>query len=295
MRTAAATPYLVPPGTVIEPDQWSFATGGPLPERLEHWDPFTDIDITRIVTVDADQVRSACQLSDDAQLAIAVSWYSTSTRITGGPPATELGNLQGRLRVRLALNIPGSRIGARTDLRTRLILRHGGPATNPIAPAIPGTILWMDQTSVLVEGSAARFPVTAVDFGPLRYPTGAGWVLDWDQDLSRPVLGTMRLLVNTAHPSLVEALGPNSADPRSAAIASFITFDVARSMVRAALRDDDFVRAPHAYDEGTVGRAVKDLIELCWPAVAIATLAVWSLENPARLDAQLQDHLGTLI
>lgn len=294
MRTPAAAPYLQPPEDSVDAGLWNGALGAPLEAVLEHWDPFTVVELSRIVTVDTDAVRDACQLGPDAAFALSVSWWSSTTRLSGGPSPTELGDLPGLLRVDLAQSLPGDRIGGRVDLRTRLVLRHPGLQPSPISPTEAGTVLWRDETAVAVEGSAARFPVTALDFSQTVFSDGAAWALEWEaDDLARPLLGGLRLLLNSAHPQLTEALG-SPTDPRTAVLQSFITFDVARTLVHGALSNDDFTAAPHSYDEGTVGRAAADLIDSCWQAVPASSLAQRLRDNPARLDTSLQAYLGLL-
>lgn len=294
MRTPAAAPYLQPPEDCVDAGPWTGGLGAPLQAVLEHWDPFTVTDLSRVVTVDTDAVRDACRLGPDATLAVSVSWWSSTTRLSGGPPPTELGDLAGLLRVDLSQSLPGHRIGGRVDLRTRLVLRHPGRRPSPISPTAAGTVLWRDQDSVVVEGSAARFPVTALDFTQTVFSDGAAWALEWDADnLARPLLGGLRLLLNTAHPQLTEALG-SPGEPRTTALQSFITFDIARTLVHGALSNDDFTAAPHSYDEGTVGRAAADLIGSCWHHIPVSSLAQRLRDNPARIDTDLQAHLGLL-
>lgn len=294
MRTPAAVPYLQPPQSAVEPGPWTGPTGNPLEHTLEHWDPFTVVTLARVLTVDTDVVREACRLGADATFAVTVSWWSSTTRLSGGPAPTELSDLSGMVSVDLEQSLPGDRIGGRVDLRTRLVLRHPGREPSVISPSEPGTVLWRDQTAVTVEGAAARFPVTALDFTHTTFSPAAAWALEWEtDDLARPLLGGLRLLLNSGHPQLTQALG-SPTDPRTAVLQSFMTFDVARSLVHGALCNDSFTAAPHHYDEGTVGRAVADLLDSCWPAIPVNSLAQRLRDNPARLDTDLQAHLGML-
>lgn len=45
------------------------------------------------------------------------------------------------------------------------------------------------------------------------------------------MLGGMRLLVNSGHESIPDMLRSGSSDPRAAVLRSFVTFDVARSLI----------------------------------------------------------------
>jgi hypothetical protein len=148
--------------------------------------------------------------------------------------------------------------------------------------------------SVALEGGSARFPVTAIDFSAFaRFPQGAAWALEWNpENLEGPLLGDLRLLVNSGDETLLNALRSGTADPRSAAIRSFILFDVARSLVHGALENDKFVEEPESFDEGTVGRMLFELVSGCWPTTPIKILASRRREDVARLDAELQADLN---
>lgn len=295
MRTAATVPYLLPPDRAVEPGPWTDATGAELGDRIEHWDPFTVLELSRSTAVDLDLVRDRCQLGPDSTLALTTSWHATATRLSDGPAPVELSTLTGPVQADLALTVPGDRVGGRVDLRTRLILRHPGSHPTVISPRIPGTILWTDEHRVAVEGSAARFPVSAVDFtSSAAFPNGAGWALEWEtHDLHAPLLGALRLLINDSQPSLVAALRSGSTDPRAAATRSFITYDVARTMLDVALRSEDFLAAPFGYDDGTIGRTIADLLSACLPGTDPRTAAALCADNPARFNAAIQHHLGT--
>ncbi|WP_232078868.1 hypothetical protein [Mycobacterium florentinum] len=148
----------------------------------------------------------------------------------------------------------------------------------------------------MLEGGAARFPITAADFKALpNYPDNAAWVLDWDPDeLEAPVLGGMRLIVNSSHEVMPELLRSGSSDPRAGLLRSFVTFDVARSLIAGALRNDRFVDEPEAFDDGTVGRMLFELISMCWPGMQLPALQSRSLQDSARLFAELQARFGVV-
>lgn len=296
MRTAAAPPYLLPPDDAVTADTWRTIDGAEVGERLDHWDPFTDVEFTRAVTVDVDVVRDACGLGPDSSLALTASWKSDRTRLAEVGETVELGTLDGRVRAPLAVVVPGTISGGRLDLHVRLVLRSPGASAMPISPRRAGAVLWTQATRVALEGGAARFPVTAADFTKLpRLPDGASWVLEWDaEELELPVLGGLRLVVNASHEELVDAIRSGTGDVRARLVRSFVTFDVARALVSGALNNDRFVGDPEAYDEGTVGRMLFDLLTAAWPGIPIGALRARGIADPARLDAELQSHLGVM-
>lgn len=294
MKTPKAVPYLLPPETAVAASPWCFTDGTEIVDRLDHWDPFVELDLVRIIEVDLDQTRAACQLSEHAAFALVATWSSNRTRLTGDGTVVELGNLRGKVRTAVALTVPGSDAGGRLTLRTRLVLRYPGEEPSPIAPRRIGAILWEEECNLAVEGGAARFPITAADFKAIYFcPDDAAWFLEWDpSDLDAPVLGGLRLLVNSGHESIPDMLRSGSLDPRAAVLRSFVTFDVARSLIAGALRNDRFVEDPESFEEGTVGRMIFELIAICWPGKPIPSMRSRINEDAALVNAEIQARFG---
>jgi len=296
MKTPKAVPYLLPPETAVAAQPWCFTDGAEVGDRLDHWDPFVELDLARIVEVDLDATRRACQLSQNAAFALVATWSSNRTRMTGDGTIVELGSLSGTVRTALTMTVPGSEAGGRLTLRTRLVLRHPGQEPSPISPRRIGAILWEEESSVAVEGGAARFPITAADFKAVAYyPDKAAWFLEWDpSDLEAPVLGGMRLLVNSGHDSIPDMLRSGSSDPRAAVLRSFVTIDVARSLIAGALRNDRFVDDPESFEDGTIGRMIFELIALCWPGKPIPAMRSRIGGDAALVNAEIQARFGIL-
>jgi hypothetical protein len=293
LKTHPVPPYVLPPEGAVTEHPWSDADGRELPDRLQHWDPFTETEVFRAVDVDLDSVRTACRLGSDAAFTLSTTWYSNRTRLSGAGVNVELGQLRGLVRASLSLVVPGAAAGGRVDLRTSLILRHPGATATPISPKREGAILWSDSVSVALEGGSARFPITALNFADARrLPDEASWMLEWNPEaLEAPVLGDLRLLVNSHDETLLGALRSGAADANSTIIRSFVMFDVARALVQGALGNDRFVEDPESFDSGSIGRMLFELLLMCWPGVPMKTLASRRFEDPARLEADLQAQL----
>jgi hypothetical protein len=294
MRTPVSPTYLLPDDAVVEGGPWLDANGDEVGDRIDHWDPVTDLMLSRALVVDVDAVRDQCGLGPDASLAVVTSWRSPRrTRLGHSSQPVELGALSGLLNVPVTLSAKGPETGGRIDLTTRLVLRSPGAEASPISPKRNGTILWTETQRVTLEGSAARFPVTAVDFTDLvRVPDGAAWFVEWDpRDLDAPVLGGLRLLINSAHPRIVNSVRTASDDPAAVVVRSLMMGDVARHLVRAALDDDDFVSQPDGYTEESVGRLLADLIATIWPGVPIGSVRTRAANEPARVEAEIQAAL----
>jgi len=275
---------------------WTGPDRLPVPEALEHWDPYTDVEFHRIVELDLDLVRNACQLPPTSSFALLASWYSNRTRVGGTGTLLELGDTPGRVRAALSVTVPGTSAGGRLDLRTRFVLRFAGTDPSPLSPKREGASLWADDQSVHLEGAAARFPIAAVSFDSVPHlPSSASWSLEWNpEDLEGPVLGAIRLLLNAGDELLLKAVRTGSSDPRATVIRSFVMFDVTRSLVHGALRSDRFVADPDGFEDGSVGRMLSDLLTACWPGVPVKALAERLIHEPSRLDAELQGQLGAL-
>lgn len=296
MKTLPVAPYLLPPEECVAVHPWTLEDGQPVPERFDHWDPYTPTDLFRTVEVNLDAVRQACALGPDATFALTASWTSDRTRLAGISPAVELGTLSGAVQAPLHVSIPGAASGGRLSLLTRLVLRYPGEEPTAISPRRQGAILWTQQTRVLLEGAASRFPVAAIDFSSVAWlPDNASWAVEWELEmLDAPVLSALRLVINADDTALLQALRSGSTDPRAATIRSFVMFDVARTLVDGALRSDHFVSDPESFDEGTVGRMLFDLLATCWPGIPVSTLVTRSRQQPAQLIAELQAHLRVL-
>ena len=265
------------------PSVWTIGIRSPIPTSSDAWKSMPTPSGRR-------------QLRPDASFALAPSWYSSRTRLGAEGTVVELGILGGLVRAPLSLSVPGAAAGGRLDLHTRLVLRHAGADPGPISPRREGATLWSEQTRVALEGGSSRFPVTAVDFTPIqRLPDEGSWALEWDtEELEGPVLGGLRLLVNSSEETLLSALRSGSADAAANVIRRFITFDVARALVHGALANDRFVADPESFDEGSIGRMLFDLLAMTWPGMPVKALVARHREDPSRLDAELQAHVGVL-
>jgi hypothetical protein len=296
MKTPPATPYLLPPEDAFTAHPWTWPDGAEISDRVDHWDPYTDLEMTRVIDIDLDVMRSACSLGLDAAFGIVASWYSNRTRLAADGPVVELGALGGLVRAPLTMRVPGTESGGRLDIHTRVVLRHPGLNPSPISPKRRGATLWHQRSSVQLEGSASRFPVTPVDFSVIpRLPDQAAWVLEWDRDeLEAPVLGGLRLLINSRDERLVGALRSGSKDPNSALVRSFVRYDVSKSLIHGALDNDRFVEEAETFDEGSIGRMLFELLSLFWPGYPVKALRSRRAEDPSRLDAEIQTQVGVL-
>src|SRR4051812_45911642 len=83
MKTPASPPYLLPSDGAVAVEGWQLTDGTAVGDRLEHWDPASDLELVQIVRVDVDEIRSSCKLGDDSALAVVTSSVSSRTRLAG--------------------------------------------------------------------------------------------------------------------------------------------------------------------------------------------------------------------
>ncbi|TPG34659.1 hypothetical protein EAH80_11280 [Mycobacterium hodleri] len=89
-------------------------------------------------------------------------------------------------------------------------------------------------------------------------------------------------------------LRSGSSDPRAGLLKSFVTFDVARSLIFGALRNDRFVDDPEDFEDGSVGRMLFELITMCWPGSQLPSLRSRIVEDSSRFNAELQARFGVV-
>jgi hypothetical protein len=294
-RTDPVAPFLRADPESVAAGPWSLADGGELDDRVDHWDPFLVLHLERQVTVEVERLRTSTGGLDPDAVAVAALWRSSRTRLKGQGMSVPLGAGEGESTITLAMDVPGTEVGGNLELQTLLMLTEEAPHRGPIAAHRAGSVLWSDRWVLSLEGDAARFPMTVVDFAALNsINADAPWSLEWyPHDLDQPVLGEMRLLVNTRNPIAVEAVGDALA-PESAAVASAIRFDVARALVHGALRNEEFVKGPREFEPETIGRMLSDLLDRYWPGVEPAVLAARLVAAPHRLESELQAASGLM-
>jgi hypothetical protein len=295
-RGAPVAPFRVVAPGGVQAEPWLEAdSGSVLGERVEHWDPDLTLRLDRRVAVDVEAVLGSTGLDSPDGLAVATVWRSDRTRLRGPGMSVSLRGRSGDALVSVSVDVPGHLAGGSVEIRTALVLAEDGGQTVPIVARRPGSILWSDRSSVALEGSAARFPVTVMDFSAVPgLGNDAPWALEWSpRDLDQPVLGAMNLLVNAAVPAVVAAISGGQG-PESAAIADMIRFDVARGLIHGALSQEEFSGGSAEFESDSVGRMLRDLLERYWSGVSTETLARRLAETPHRFESELQAKTGLL-
>ena len=294
MPSVRTYPYLRPQHGSIQTEDWRLRVGGlddVLEEMLPYWDPTTPLRLARRITVNADAVRADCQLGQRAVLRAALVWSCPGTGLRGRGSIVDLGPGDEQV-VELALDLDGALLSDRVHLETQILLARAAHAGR-LGAHQPGSILWSDPFTVLLEGASTRFPSEWLDFCAAAWlPADAGWFLDWDpDDLHAPVLAGLQLKLNSNHEAVraaVSAIQPLAVEK---AIRNAIWFDVARTLIVAALDNPQFGSSTAAFEEGSIGAAIRRLIRMQFPGDTVEGLAQYRRSQPLRFEALLQDRL----
>lgn len=290
-------PFLRVSDETVDPGPWRLGDDqGELADRLEYWDPDTNLLLQRQLLVDLDRLKDETHLGGGCRLDVASLWRSDRTRLRAAGTPVPLDEHHGLVAVSVALEVPGGLVGGTLEVRTVVVRGDDDLDAPSYVARRAGAILWEDRVLVDLEGGSARFPVTVLDFSTLPgvHPDAA-WALDWSpHELGQPVLGALRLLVNARNDVVVRAVTTGNEDPVAPIVSSAIRYDVARTLVYGALMSDEFRAARSSFETDSVGRMLSDLLDRYWPGVDTATLSARLHDVPHRLNAELQAGVGLL-
>jgi hypothetical protein len=291
-----AFPFMRPPADVVRVGPWSRAAADgteELPQELVDWDYDTVLSVSRPVQADGLRARELSGLSADAQIALSVRWSSSSSALRGRAWRFEL-PARDEIELAIEFDLQGDELGGVLELTTVLVLLSPGSDDARAAATRPGSVLWSDQSTVLLQGDAVLFPLAIADFYELPYPTKAGWYLEVGDDLEAAALGSVLLLVNERREVVVKALAgagaPAEADRR---ILSAVRTDIQRTLVERALVDDDFLE-DHEYPVGSLGALLAAVVRTTFPSHSLEALRRERASEPALFTSRIQDATDLL-
>lgn len=293
MTRIQSLPYLTPSPERIMFGDWQIVNNGnlnPLSELLPDWDPAVSIEAATSVQMDLDGVLSDCNLGTDASLRLAAVWYSPGTVLKGCGDRVDLGKTGNPLDIELCVKVDGTNLSKAVELSVNLILVKPGTEAKRFAPRLPGSILARSKPHhIVLEGEGARFPVEVIDFAATHFATEAGWVLYWDpQDLHQTVLGDVRLYINSRHQRVKRAVSEGLDEDFN--IRDAIRYDVARTLAYGVLSNEEFIANPNAFEDGSIGAAVRGMLWLYFPQSSFAELRD-RIRQPQLFDPRLQEKL----
>lgn len=298
MTRVESLPYLRPAPDRVLLTNWKVETNNNLKlenNLLLNWDPGTPVNVSVEVELNLAGVLADCRLSPFDILRITLSWQSPGTSLRGRGQAVDLAPGTPIYHKSLSLQLNGDLLSDRIRLEVQLLLPYSGRTDFPLAPRLPGSILWRFEKIILLEGLAARFPTELVDFAEAGWlPAEATWFMDWDSgDLHQEAMGGFRLFLNSRNKNIVKAI--SGTEPVDRAIRECIQFDVARSMIFGALSSEEFVLNADKtdyYQKGSIGLAIWRLIRGLFPEFKqLQGLYQIFQDNPFRLECRLQERL----
>lgn len=290
MTRPVSVGFLTLPPSVFGEPRWRVTPTGmdtiTDPFSVPAWQYTTDLLVERMITCDPQQLKAQAGLGSADELRAIVTWASTSTGLQGASKAAPLqagGNS-------LSVTIPGVETGG--TLRLSLVVAAGLDADghrDDLAAYRSGAILYSDGCAVHLEGEASRFPTEALSFSA----TGLGdssiaWRLTVNTtDLDASALSAVRFTLNTdneVHQRLIERPDSDEAEVTR----RFMSYDVARQLVTAALAQDEFM--PVDYESGSIGHVLRSRLRGYFrdEGDAIEPLRARWLAEPSEIDAELQ-------
>lgn len=291
-----AFPFLRPPADVVLAGPWSrVAADGTeeLPRELPAWDYDTVLAIRRPIQIDGLRTRRLCGLADDAEIDVTVRWASSSSALRGRAWRAAVPARDG-CELEIEFDLDGDELGGVLDLDTVLTLRRPAAGSSPAAARRPGSVLWNDRFSILLQGDAVLFPLAIADFHDLPYPTRAAWYLEVGEDLEAAALGSILLLANERREVVVRALAaagsPTDADRR---VLSTLRTDVQRALIERALTHEDFAD-DGGYPTGSLGALLAAVLRTTFPGLGLEALRRERLSEPALFTSRIQDATDLL-
>jgi hypothetical protein len=264
---------------------------------VRDWDAATPLTIRCTVALDWPGVLADTGLPPGSDIRIGLSWESrgSSRREPGESARADSGGGV----ITLSATVPAGQASqsVRTHLTLWLADRPPG-RVSATAASSHGCVLWHDSREYLLEGAAARFPISVEDFAASGWrPAGAAWHLSWDPAMPRnPLMGSVRLTINSNNALMVRAVEgrSESEDPAAAAARETLRWDVGCALIRGMLGCDEFVNQDpeEPFEEGSVGAHVDSMIRRLLPSWSILQLRRMLLAEPHRLDAELQSAFG---
>lgn len=293
MKRVQRRPYLTPLPDRVVIEHWQQQIDdrtAPLGDRLPGWDPGTDIHIRAEVFVNVDGIYQDCRLENDTVLRLVLLWESSGTKLRGSGATVDFTYKAASERMTLTALIDGKLLADTLTLFVKLLFINPGTTQHQLMPKLSGSILLeTPPLKIQLEDDGARFPIEVIDFTTTDFPHEAGWYLAWDpDDLEQPLLGDVRLYVNSRHPQI--ATGVSDTRVETAGIREAIRLDLAQTLIRGVLLNPSFLENPDRYAPGTIGAAVRAMIRLYFDGYTLESVQQLT-QQPHEFSAYLQEKM----
>lgn len=296
MKTATAVPYKRASTQRLTAGQWEVLTTeqpAPLPLVLSGLDYSSLLRLRREIVVDVSGLRADCGLADDVPLMAAASWSSPGTMLRRSLASVSIADDEGTCLVELAGDVSGSEVAGVLHIDTVILVACQPVQSQPLTARHAGAVLLHERQTIQLDSSHSFFPVEVVDFSKGYWANPeAGWRLTWNVfALDQPFLGSVRLLINAAHPHVVRAVSGEAPNAEASAIRAAIYFDTAKALILGSLASEDFIERNGDYADGSCGRIVYTMIQMLFPGDSIGGLAAAASQRPDHFSTDLQGRL----
>lgn len=291
-------PYLtVDSSHIVVTENWHYSDGAEdieLENILHHWDATSVLIAEIALKLDLKQILQDCGLGTDAMLRLVIGWRSSGTMLRGHGTRIDLTSSNTKQSMKLKVQISGTEVAHDIGLFVALILVSAGKNPHKLSASVPGSVLWINENHLTLNDAGLYFPIEVIDFAAREWkvPLKSAWYLEWDPfDLDQTVFGDIQLYLNSAHPTVLNAL--SSSETLSDIFQQVLFFDVARMLILGGLSNPDFMQDPTQYPEGSIGFAIYNLLCEYFPDETVETLL--EKRNDKNLfEAMLQHHLSFL-
>lgn len=296
-------PYRTINGQVAA-DDWTAEDGRPLGDFVATWDYTSVLHYRRTMTIDLQAIARQCGLNPETHLAIDVRYWPTTSLLRRSAVHVPLGPVGAGVETEqvVEVRIPSDDLAGAVVLEATVVLQAGSRDAEPFTARRPGSVIWSDQHTVRLEGTAGLLPVAPVSFKHQGLPEQAAWYVSIDSaEWGSAAMGNLLVLINNDNPQVEAALAaPEAAE--TAVLWDALTVDLVCDLVGRALEDEEFSHWPideprNAGDEITTAALVHAIIRgfLRTPSEtleeAMERLRDERRRDPSRMRASAQNSL----
>ncbi|QDG52094.1 hypothetical protein FIV42_15485 [Persicimonas caeni] len=284
-----------PPGELLFASPWEITTGQDGGDA-DHWDYLVNLRFSRALEIDLAAFREACQLSEDARIAVFAEWSTDLTNYMRGRGEEVEIDLDEDRRIEVSLSLPiwGSQTGGTLYLHTFVMLVEEN-SPQPGGARVPGSVLWQTTEKRILESPGSRLPVCVVNFKdfPEKFDNpNAAWVVEVvPEGFELPPSVGMEIYLNSQHQELVELVSPDDSSYGSAFATQMMYFDIGRQLISRAVSDEVFCDPEHQYPEGSLGDSLRARARLLFPNLTLPQIGALHREAPQRFETIVQGAL----
>lgn len=235
-------------------------------------------------------LRERLGVAADSTIAATLAWRTARVGIRGTSTPSVIEAAESSVSTIIPLGV----VGGTLTLEARVILMDAGTGSaDRLAPSEPGSILWSDTSTFVLEGTAPRLPILLIPAGqePFFNMHHARWFIKVEfSDLEVPVDAAVRVYVNNGNEKVRRMMLEPDGETASV-MSSSLLLDVQREFVRIALVEESQPFDPdYTYPDGSLGSAIAASLKLLPGDFGqLQAVAKW---DAARSDVDVQGRLG---